>query len=94
MSENDPVYGKYKYENKCKVTFEFDCMATADVTKCRFWSGTIESCNNWQLLIVPKGSASKYGCKLKYAQKWAILRKLKDYFGEDIIQEVKKQERD
>ena len=41
MSTNDPVYGKHRYENKCKVTFEFECIGTADITKCRFWSGTV-----------------------------------------------------
>ena len=95
MSTNDPVYGKHRYENKCKVTFEFECIGTADITKCRFWSGTIKECDHQEMdTKTPKGQKPKYMCKLKYAHKWAILRKLKDYYSEDIIEEVKRKERE
>lgn len=95
MGNNDPVYGKHKYENKCKVTFEFECLAPADVTKCRFWSGTVKECDNWERDdTTPKGQKAKLICKLKYAHKWAILRKLKDYYGEDILEEVRTKERE
>ena len=95
MSDNDPVYGRHKYENKCKVSFTFECLAPDNVTSCRFWSGTVDSCNNWELdHNVPKGKAPVKRCKLKYANKWAIIRKLKDYYGEDVIKDVQEMEKE
>ena len=95
MSKNDPVYGNQRYESKCKVSFKFECLAK-DVTKCRFWSGTTSRCIHQELnpLSYKKKDGTKpiINCTLKYAGKWAIIKKLKDYYSHDIIKEIKKLE--